>query len=447
MSNYGKRFLRFLRTVFCRIMPKRKQSMSTCQNSKADYNQDTREKSTPESHLHDVRPSEAEVSLQAAVVTAPESTSTEEVTATEQGDSVLSASADAEESTAEELACDAPEIAGEASFEEVTATEQDDSVLSASADAKESAAEDQTCDAPEIVNPEFHEEATAERDEVHENAAAEAHSNGDHRSSTTVEDQQSSLARERWTLLHGEPYQRWSLRRLAAMGIPGDYLKNVSMFEAIGDIPREEYPEEIANLNEPSWQQALSMCAGWEEILVQHRDALCIAQMQLAHIPDDKICQQLKVTESGLKTRMEVLRKAVIYWSVVHAQAIAFMRDGYKFREVPSKEFFGKTVAIIVQTLLPPPRIMTEQEKLERKLCEQVQHVPMLGDIELSTDEFEELMKACRSRYLRFMFSENQDRAKDIIMSIGLVQIAIREYQNHTFGRRSQNALALKKSR
>lgn len=545
MNNNSKWFPHFLRTVFSWIMPKRKQRISTYRNPEANCNKDTQEWQAPEWRLPELRPTEINVSMQEAVVSAPESTpvavnkesdeiavrravispalepieqdesalfttpsveddtsaeqihdlpvisseapleevTTEEVHEVEQEESALFTTAEAEEVTSEEQEFDAPEIANEEPLEEVTAeevpeeeqeesalattaeaeedtseeqkfdapeisseepleevteeevpeVEQDESVLSTTAEAEEGTASEGVIDGPVIASVEPLEEATGEEDEKLENKVDEATSNTDDLLSVVEEDTRDTVARERWALLHNEPYHRWSLRRMAALGIPSDYLKNFSTFEKIGDISSEEYPEELADLNEPAWQQALAMCAGWEEILVQHRDALRIAQMQLAHIPDDKICEKLNLLEIGLKTRMEALRKAVVYWSVAHAQAIAFMRDGYKFREIPSKEFFGKTVAMIVQMLLPPPRIMTPWERLERKLYEQVQHAALLGDIELNAEEFELLMAECRVRYRAFMLSENQDRAKDIIMSIGLVQIAIREYQNHTF--------------
>ena len=390
-----------------------------------------------------------------------EEATAEEVPEVEQEEYAPSATVEAEEAPAEEQEYDVPEVASEEPLEEATAeevpeVEQEESTLSATTEAEEAPFEAQEYVVPGAANEGSLEEVTAEEvaaPEVEEEGSAvftppsaeentsaeqvcdepEITSDEPLKEATVKENTQDAVARERWALLHSEPYQRWSLRRLAAMGIPSDYLKTMSRFEVIGDISSEEYPEELANLNESSWQQALAMCAGWEEILVQHRDALRIAQLQLAHIPDYKICQQLNLLEISLKTRMEALRKAVVYWSVAHAQAIAFMRDGYKFREIPSKEFFGKTVAMIVQMLLPPPRIMTPWERLERKLYEQVQHVALLGDIELNAEEFELLMAECRLRYRAFMLSENQDRAKDIIMSIGLVQIAIREYQNHTF--------------
>jgi len=237
----------------------------------------------------------------------------------------------------------------------------------------------------------------------------------------------------RWEQLQSAPCHEWAIRRLVGLGVPAEELKRYVMLQVISEIPEAECPAGLETLEEPAWLQALAMCREWEEILQRHRDAFRIGQMQLAAIPAHRISQQLQLPEVTLEGRVNALRTTLVQWFVKHAPSLGFLWDGVKLHAAASRDFFGRTIAEVVQMLLPPPHVLTPWEKLERRLYEQLRDVAMLGDIELTDVEFELLMEEFRTRYRSFTHQENPEHVRDAIMCVALVQIAIRDYRNHAY--------------
>ena len=264
------------------------------------------------------------------------------------------------------------------------------------------------------------------------------------------------VGHRRWEQLHEMPCCEWSVRRVCALGADCGYLEEQAEVSTLGELSNDTIPAWVDRLDEAAWAQALLMCEEWEKLLREHRDAFRVLQMQKFNYSFEQIRKQLQLSAAEVEGKTKALQRAIGQWFDKHAAVLKFIYSDDAFHEKEAGFFFGKTTASFVKNLLDNEisqqtgsrktlakgvqteeaesqrtYVMTRWDQLRRYLLDQFRQQPLLGSIELTDEEFELLMSEFRVKYHAFLLSDAVEKYTDEIISIALVQIALRDYRNN----------------